>query len=830
MKKIATLLSLLLTLFLIDSQAQTSGNRISGTVIDGNTKTIESATITLHVAKDSSVAKMSVADKTGKYSFDDVPPGKYFVSISAVGHEKGFSEIFEVKSESSSFSLKTIELVPAAKSLGAVTVSTKKPLIEQKTDRMVVNVDAAVTNVGANALEVLEKSPGVSVDNDGNIGLKGKQGVIILIDGRPSYLSGADLATLLKNTNSSQLDQIEIMTNPPAKYDAAGNSGVINIKMKKNKQVGYNGSASLSYTQGRYPKINESINMNYRKNKVNIFSNLSHSYRENYQNLDIQRYFKDKSTKELLSYFDQQARMKMSNSSHYAKIGADYFASPKTTLGFSISGFYNPERFKNKNTTDITDKYGMLVNQTNARTNVKEIWKNFSANVNFRRVLDSSGKEITVDLDYIRYRSTKDQSLINSYFDQYGDPTDPSDTLTGDLPQNIYIYSAKADYTHPLKNGDKFEAGIKSSYVKTDNDADYFNMMGGMPVIDSSITNSFVYTENINAAYVNLTKQFSKKFSAQLGLRVENTIADGKSNGYAYDGSTDKFITADTSFRRTYTQLFPTAYFTYKASEKHQFNINYGRRVNRPNYADLNPFIFYLDKYTFQQGNPNLKPQFSHNIELRHTYKGFLTTTLNYSRTTDIIQEVLEQIEDENKTFVKKSNIAKQQQFGLSVNAYKQLTKWWSGNIWANVYNNKFTGIINDTTVSLSAATFETNISNQFKFEKGWSAEISGFYRTGGLDDVFLLKPFGLVNFGISKQVLKNKGTIRLNVRDAFFTQKIKGDVKYSNLDVHFQNQRDSRSINLGFTYRFAKGKVNNSKRRTGGASDEQNRVNAGGN
>lgn len=829
MRKSFILLSII-SIISLSINAQEINGKISGIIKDGGRKTIESATIMLLRHTDSSVVKLTLADKEGKYQFENIPEGKYMVSVTSIGHSTGFSEFFDINAQNRMVTLKTIELVSEAKTLTGVTVSSKKPFIEQKTDRMVVNVEASVTNVGANALEVLEKSPGVTVDNDGNISLKGKQGVIILIDGRPSYLSGTDLATLLKNTNSAQLDQIEIMTNPPAKYDAAGNSGVINIKMKKNKQVGYNGSASLSYTQGRYPKINESINMNYRKNKVNIFSNLSHSYRENYQNLDIQRKFTDKSTKELLSYFDQQARMKMRNSSHYAKIGADIYATQKTTFGFSVSGFYNPEKFKNRNNTDITDKDGILMNMTNARTDVDETWKNISTNFNIRHLFDSSGKELTMDLDYIRYKSDRNQQLVNNYFDRFGNPSDPSDTLSGILPQNIFIYSAKADYVHPLKNGDKFEAGVKSSYVKTDNDAGYFNIIGGSPVIDSSITNSFVYTENINAVYVNLNKQFSKKFSAQLGLRLENTNAQGKSNGYSYSSMLDQFEPADTNFKRSYTQLFPTAYFTYAASEKHQFNINYGRRINRPNYADLNPFIFFLDKYTFQQGNPNLKPQFSHNIELRHTYNGFLVTTLNYSRTTDILQEVLEQIEEENKTFVKKSNIASQRQFGLSVNAFKQLTKWWTGNVWANIYNNKFSGIINDTSVSLSATTFETNISNQFKFKKGWSAEISGFFRSAGLDDVFLLKPFGMVNFGISKQVLKDRGTIRLNVRDAFFTQKIKGSVKYSNLDVQFQNQRDSQLIGVGFTYRFAKGKVGNNRRRVGGASDEQNRVNAGGN
>jgi len=816
MRKILTMLAFSFCISLV-SQAQAKTGKVSGAIKDGGQKTMESATIMLLNASDSSVVKLTIADKEGKYQFEGIKEGRYLISVSAVGHAKEFSEVFTVLPESV-FSVKTIELVPQAKALEGVTVTSKKPFIEQKADRMVVNVEASVTNVGANALEVLEKSPGISVDNDGNISLKGKQGVVIYIDGRPSYLSGADLATLLKNMNASQLEQIEIMTNPPAKYDAAGNSGVINIKIKKNKQVGYNGTLSLNYTQGRYPKINEGANMNYRKNKVNIFTNLNHSYRDNFQNLDIQRTFRDKDSKQLLSFFDQEARMRMAGRSYNAKLGADFYLTNKTTLGFVVSGFENPGSFRNRNITNISDANGNLINQTRAKTDVTENWRNFSTNVNLRQLLDTSGKELTADFDYIHYRSSNNQTLVNSYFDNAGNPIQPADTLLGGLPQDIAIYSIKADYIHPLKNGATFEAGVKSSYVKTDNDARYDSLINGRIIPDLIRSNHFIYEENINAAYVNLNKQLSKKWSAQLGLRLENTNAKG-----------DQATTGQT-FTRNYTQLFPTAYFTYTASEKNQFNFNYGRRINRPNYADLNPFIFFIDRYTFQQGNPNLKPQFSHNIELRHTYNGFLVTTFNYTRTTDIIQEVLEQNEQRNETFVKKSNIATQRQIGLSVNAFKQLTRWWTGNIWMNGYNNKFSGTINDTTVTLDANTLEMNISNQFKFKKGWSGEIGGFYRSAGLDDVFLLKSFGTVNMGISKQVLKDKGTIRLNVRDMFFTQKIKGSVKYSNLDVQFQNLRDSRTVSIGFTYRFAKGKVNGNKRRTGGATDEQNRVSVGNN
>lgn len=819
MRKILTMLTVVLTSLSLVSYAQVKTGKVTGTVIDGSAKTIESATITLLRAGDSTVAKMSVADRTGKYQFEDVPEGRYIVSISAVGHNKGFSEAFDVVA-SAPVAVKTIELVPQAKSLGGVTVNARKPLIEQKIDRTIVNVEAAVTNVGASALEVLEKSPGISVDKDGNISLKGKQGVQVYVDGRPSYLSGTDLANLLRSMNANQLDQIEIMTNPPAKYDAAGNSGIINIKTKKTKQFGYNGSFSSTYSQGRYPKISNSFNFNYRKNKVNFFTSLGQNYRRNFQDLDIQRKFIEASTKEIKSHFDQESRIREGGESYNGKIGLDYFSTKKTTFGVVFNGFYNPGNFSNRSNVSIFDPYYVLQSRTLASTSNERKWKHFSTNLNFRHVFDSTGKELTADADYLRYRSTNTQDLINAYYDAGGLPTTKADTLLGNLPQTIDIYTAKMDYTHPLKNGARFEAGLKTSFVKTDNNAVYDSVNNGVRVRDIGRSNYFIYEENVNAAYVNYSRPLGKKFFGQFGLRLENTNAKGNQ------------VTTAVKFKRNYTQLFPTAFVQYKANEKNTFGLNYGRRINRPDYEDLNPFILFLDKYTFEQGNPNLQPQFSHNIELSHTYKGFLTTTLNYTRTTDIINEVLEQNTDANETFVKKANIAKQEQFGIAISAGGQLNKWWSGNVYANVYRNRFEGIINGDFVDISATTGQFNVVNQFKFGKTWAGEVSGFYRTPGVDGVFKINGFGMMNMGVTKQIMKGKGSLRFNVRDVLYSQKISGNIKYSNIDAAFQQKRDSRQVSLGFTYRFSKGKMNGGapKRRNSGADDEKNRVKTGDN
>jgi hypothetical protein len=818
MRKFLALLIAILTLF-FTSQAQKSSGKVSGQVVDGNTKTVEAATITLLRAKDSSVAKISAANKDGNFIFENVDDGKYLVSITAVGHTKGFSETFEITPSNSNVTLKTIELVPLAKNLAGVTVAAKKPLIEQKIDRTIVNVEASITNVGTSALEVLEKSPGVSIDKDGNISLKGKQGVQVYIDGRPTYMSGTDLANYLRNLSSNQLDQIEIMTNPPAKYDAAGNAGIINIKTKKTKQLGYSGSFSSTWSQGRYPKVSESFIFNYRKNKLNLFTTLGYNYRKNWQDLDIQRKFIDQSTKVVKSHFDQESRIKEEGQSYNAKVGFDYFATKKTTIGAVVTGYFNPGLFTNQSDVLISDANMFLLSRTLAKTSNDREWKNFSTNVNFRHLLDTTGQEITADLDYVTYRSTNSQDLVNAYYDPNGIPTDKPDTLIGSLPQDINIYTAKVDYTLPLKKGAKFEAGLKTSFVETDNNAVYDSINYGIIVPDYGRSNHFIYKENVNAAYVNYSRPFTKKWFGQFGLRLENTNATGDQ------------VTTGQNFDRHYTQLFPTAFIQYKASDKNSFVLNYGRRIQRPNYQDLNPFILFLDKYTFEQGNPNLQPQFAHNIELTHSYKGFVNTTVNYTRTTDIINQVLEQNTDRNETYVKKDNIAKQRQYGISVSAGGPVKKWWTPNLWMNLYNNKYEGIINNDFVITSATTLQANLQNQFKLGKTLSAELSGYFNSGGIEGVFRIKSFGMVNMGLSQQLFKGKGTLRLTGRDVFRTQKIKGEIKYSNIDAAFQQRRDSRQVALGFTYRFAKGKMNNNqKRKTGGSNEEQSRIKTGDN
>jgi iron complex outermembrane receptor protein len=608
------------------------------------------------------------------------------------------------------------------------------------------------------------------------------------------------------------------MTNPPAKFDASGNSGVINIKTKKTKTMGYNGSVTGSYGQGQLPKSNLSGNFNYRQNKFNYFANASTFYNKNFGELKLVRKFRDQTNDELLSIFDQQANSDRINKGYNYKVGADYFMNKKTTLGVVVTGYESRNEMYTDNATLIKDKNGALITRTQAINNVKANYKNIGANLNLRHVFDSVGNEITADIDYINYTSGSNQLLTNRFYDNAGNKKANDELLLGNLPSDIDIYTAKVDYTHPMKAGSRFEAGWKSSYVETNNDAQYayWNAVSNQYVADANRSNHFLYKENINAVYANLSQQLSKKWSAQLGLRLENTNLSGNQ------------LTTNETFKRDYTQLFPTAYVGYTASDKNQFAISYGRRIDRPNYQDLNPFFNFLDKYTYQVGNPYLNPQFSNNFELNHTFRSMLTTSLNYSTTSDIIQDILEQVDSTHTSFVKKGNIAKRRSIGASVSLNAPVTKWFRTSVYLNVFNNKFEGIVNGGNIEVDGTSFQGNMNNQLTFKNGWSAEVSGFYRSATVQGVLVSNPMWAMNLGVAKQVMKNKGAIRLAVRDVFYTQIFSGYSKYQNVDVTINERRDSRVVNLSFTYRFAKGKTA-PQRKKGGASDEQNRVNTGG-
>ena len=801
--------------------AQTPGRmQIKGIIKNSNTP-VASATVSLLNAKDSSMLKVEVADKNGNFQITPAGEGRFLLSVSAVGYEKKYTAPFQASGTVTDIGI--ISMERASKDMKAVVITAKKPLIEQKADKLVVNVDASPANAGATAMEVLEKSPGISVDNDGNISLKGKGGIIVMMDGKPTYLSASDLANLLKNTPASAIDQIEIMTNPSSKYDAAGNAGIINIKTKKSLKSGLNGSITVGGSAGFFHKRNawyvqpgsqNSFNFNYRKNKINIFGNYNPNYNEHRNDLNIKRNFYNEDGS-LNASANLQTLFKGSSRNHNAKLGIDYYIDKKNVVGVVFTGF---GFFGNPSPLTISDIYnpdGSLQSGLHTDNENSLIFRNYTGNINYKHSFDSTGRELTIDLDYVKYNNVVDMLLATEAKDGYGNKTGDPVYLRGHLPSLVDIYSFKSDYTHPLKKDMKIEAGIKTNFVKNNNLVDYAHRNGEGWIPDAR-SNHFIYEENINAAYLNISKKFSEKWSAQAGLRIENTNTKGHQ------------VTNDSTFIRHYTNLFPTAYITYSLNKNNQLVLSYGRRVNRPNYEDLNPFTYFLDSLTYRQGNPYLLPQFTHNIELSHTFMSKYITTVNYSRTTDVISQILNQNTAEKTTYLTTENISTFRNIGVSVNAPFKWAPWFSTNLFMNIYNNHYKGMYNADEIEVSYTAYMVNITNTFNIVKGFSAELSGFYRSRAVQQLMMMNEMYQMTIGLQKNVLKDKATIRLSFRDPFGWQKFGGHMKYGDVDATVANRWDSRQVAAGFTYRFGKNTIAPSRRRATGVSDEINRVGQG--
>ncbi|MCG2616931.1 TonB-dependent receptor [Terrimonas sp. NA20] len=805
-----TLTTLACLFFLAPLFAQDSLS-VKGTVRDTE-KPLASVTVSLLKASDSSLVKLALTNQQGVYEFHGIKPGAYRIMTTFVGLATQYSEAVELTANRE---FSAITMQPQAQSLAGVTVQAKRPLVEARLDKMIVNVDASPSNAANNVLEVLEKSPGISVDRDGNISLKGKQGVIVLMDGKQTYLSGQDLANLLKSMSASQLDQIEIMTQPSAKYDAAGNSGIINLKTKKNKTMGFNGSVSTSFVQGYYPKSPNSFSFNYRKGKLNFFSNGGYTYWQSNSDQTLTRNFHNNGP---TTVFDQVGFQKNTSHNFNLRLGMDYAMDAKTTLGFTINGISNSNDGINFSKGDFFTKNTGIVDSTIDAVNDQDNkFRNFSANINFRKQLNANGRELSADIDYIRYSSEIDQYTDNKVL--YPARPLKQYLLRAILPTDIDIYTAKIDYAHPFGKNAKFETGAKTSLIKTDNNAPYETYDESMGKwVDDVRKDHFAYDEQISAVYVNFSKQVNK-WGFQTGLRGEHTHSKGKQ------------ILLNKSISRDYFQLFPTAYISYAMNDKNQFGLNYGRRIERPDYQDMNPFQQFLDLYTYNQGNPYLTPQFTNSVELSHIFAGKLSTTLNYTHTTDIINDILKQDDVTKVTFQTKENVATSRNIGLSVSYNAPLKKWWTISLYGNGYNNLYKGLVNNVMLKTDVYTYMFNMNNQFRFAKTWGAEVSGFYQSRSLmTSMFIIDPIYVLSFGASKQILKNKGSLRLSIIDPFRLQKANVWIRHDNIDMLVTNRWDNRRVGLTFTYRFAKGQAVQQRRQTGGAADEQKRIGGGGN
>lgn len=791
-----------------------SAQTITGIVKDEQGKAVDKTTVSLLRAKDSSVIKLSVTDNEGKFRFE-TEAGQYLLSATHVAYIPVFSKPVDV-SGAGEVSAGELSMVKKEGSLQGVTVTTQKPMIEVKADKMIVNVEGTMNSVGNDALELLRKSPGVTVDKDDNISLAGKNGVQVYIDGKPSPLSGADLANYLKSMQSAQIESIEIISNPSAKYEAAGNAGIINIRLKKNKAFGTNGSANLGYVQGHYPKFNGGLNLNHRNGKINVFGNYNYNYGKYLMEMNLRK-------EQFDTLFTQNNRMVFKNNTHGFKAGLDYFMDKKNILGVVVTGNIADNNFNTSGPMYFDyQPTGELVRILRASNTNDMKRDNVNTNINFKHT-EADGKDLNIDADYGFFKIRSVQYQPNHYFEKDG-TTEISHTISDIVaPTNIDLYSLKADYEQNFKGG-KLGIGGKIGIVNTDNN---FMRIDESNLQNTEINNLFEYKENINALYLNYNKQF-KGVMVQLGVRAENTHAKGVSKGF--EKSNGHTANLDSTFDRDYTDFFPSASVSFNKNPMNQWTVSYSRRIDRPAYQDLNPFEFKLNEYTYMKGNTELRPQYTNSIGLTNIFKYKLTTVLNYSHVQDVFAQLPDTI-DKTKGFLMKKNLATQDVVSINISypfQYKKYSFFATTNGSYSHYKANFGE--GDRRVDQEVFSMTFFMQNTYDFGKGWKGELSGLYISPSLwQGVFKSKSMGYIDAGFVKTVLNGKGTFRAVWSDIFRTMKWGGSSNFAGVLSHVGGNGEMQQVKLNFSYRFGSNTVKAARQRNTGIEDENKRANTTG-
>jgi outer membrane receptor protein involved in Fe transport len=797
--------------------AQSSKGKVTATILNEQKNPVDGATVELLRSTDSALVKTAIADKAGSIELDNINPSTYIIRASAAGLMTSYSNVFDVNKMETASLPSIIMAASTATEMQSVTVTARKPFIQRLSDRLIVNVENSVVNAGNSAFEVLERSPGVTIDQNDAIALRGRQGVIIMIDGKPSPMSGADLANYLRGLPVNAIDRIEIITNPSSKYDAAGNSGIIDIRMKKDQRLGHNGTLTAGYGQGVYPKANAGTTFNYRNKSMNVFGNYNYAYRENMNHLVLNRNFFNHGVFTGADDKDNYAWMPVS--SHTARLGADFFTGKNTIIGFIVNSNFTNFKRNNRNNSIVVDnlKQPLFTFKTGATNDDHN--NNTVANINFKHTYKNKA-ELTADADYGVFKTASLSTTSTRYFNIDGSKMLPDYILDGDQDGKLTLKTAKADYTLPFNNGARLEAGVKASLVTADNDAKFFDASTGSRIVDDNKTNHFLYEETNNAGYINFSKEY-KKFNVQVGLRGEHT------------GVSTKQIKGNIKWDSSYFQLFPSAFFNYKVKEEQTLGLSVSRRINRPGYNQLNPFLFLIDVTTYGTGAPGLLPETTWSYEMSYTLKA-LNFTLGYSHTTNVQNIAIARFKDvfptipsaDNVTVQIPVNLTSSDYFGLTIAAPVRISKWWNMVNNGNIFYNHFNGNLGGTSLNNGSPAADIRTNNSFTFKKGWAAELNASFNSGGRYGYMVSKPQWGLSAGVQKAVLEGKGTVRFNISDIFWTNRPRATITFQDKYVeNWHAYRESRVANLSFTYRFGSNKVQAARRRTTASEEERRRA-----
>jgi len=806
MRLFACLLVGVLCFFYNYMQAQGRTPNLHGMVYVENHAYAEDAAITLMNVRDAVMADKTHTDKKGYYRFDHIPPGAYYISASKFNYEEFQTDTFSVAA-GEIVTLPPINLISKNTLLKEVTVATRHSLIETKTDKVVINVGKGISPSGTSILDVLSAAPGVKVSSNDELTFKGGQPPLIMINGRATQLSQGDIQTMLRGMSSDNVELIELIGNPSAKYDAAGTGGVINIITRRGKDVGLNGSLTAGGGYGNFYKYNEGLNLNYRTKKVNIAGTFSAGKNKSDHAINTDRYLPG-NTDIYSTYYNVG-----SSKNPTVNMSADIFIDSLHTFGFLFMGVFQRIDLEKRNSLDFirngnldstlltTSSQWRHINQTNY-------------NINYNGTLGHTNQTISADVDYTAYNRAFDEYLTTMFVNSLMKAKNVSQQYHNYVPVRYDILSAKVDYVKPIGKA-KLEAGLKTSYVKSNNTQSFEDKVGSTYVPDT-LSSFFLYHENLSSAYVNYTGRFTDKLGFMAGIRGEYTHSDGNS----YYQQEDVI--------RNYVNFYPQLQLDYRANDDNRISFNYGRRTYQPSYDDLNPIIFFQDKYNYRQGNPFLRPSYENLLQLTHNYRGILNTELYFMDITDFSGFTYFQQDNITKTFVTtRQNLKSAITYGLHFNLAASLAEWWNINFDVNTSYQRY----KDYEGQLNRGSFDGifKLNSQFMLPDGFGINLLNFYEAPTYYAIYYYRSSYYTNATASKKIFGNRLSVNLSVNDIFNTRRDRYVSQYMNLDLIGLDKKETRYYTGSLTYYFGKRTIKARRRHISGDTEEQNRIGSGG-
>ena len=777
---------------------------IEGKLISPKGNPVEFANIVLYSAIDSSIAKVETSDIEGKFVLRQIPNGDYFLKASFIGFEDVLVDNLNFK-EKDKIVLGTLEYSSASIELAEATIKAQRALVEVKPDRTVFNVQGTINSVGSDGLSLLRKAPSVTVDNNNNISVLGRTGVLVYVDGKRLPLAGDELTGYLENLTAEQIDRIDIITNPGAKYEAEGNAGIIDIRLKKNENFGSNGSANASYSKGRHAQYNTGVNANYRNAKMNFFASAGVADRTSFNEMDFINYLNG-----LVTVEDND--LLATNENYNLRIGTDIFLNDKNTLGFLVSGRTSSRVSDIENRISIANVNTPLSLDSILLANtISEYDRDqYEANINYR-FDNGDGESFNIDLDYGNYNNEAFRNQPNQYLDPNTDRVTSEIVLNFNTPRYIDIYTAKADYENKLWGG-VFGIGTKFSRVSSDNSFLVFDNQDGQNVRIDRQSNLFKYNENVFAGYLSYNRAINEKLNFSGGLRAEVTDAEGILTAFQTDLQEPPVFL-------NYLSWFPSAGLTWQVAPTHSLALNYGRRINRPNYNVLNPFNNQLSQLSFEKGNPFLRPEIVNNIELGYTLKYRYNFKLAYSKTTDQITRLIGPDEnDPRASFITWSNLSEQNVYSFNISAPLEIVGSWNAYInlsGAQIDNQADYG--DGAIVDVQVFTYSIYQQHTFNLPGKLRAEVSGYFAGPGVwGGVFEYETSWSLNLGLQRKFLDDKLNVRLSANDLFYQTGWDGFSEFDGLMSVGSGRWDSRRVGVSLNYSFGNEKVKSRKRNTG--------------